>query len=416
MSFTLSSQKLSFFFQPARAMQSIKAGITVVMLMGLSLAACADPFSEVEMVHQNETVIVSTLAGGAIGNKGDWLGLVDGAGNVAQFTGPRGITIDAAGNLYVTDAYNHRIRKVTPNGEVSTIAGSGPTESFYMSSTTGAFADGEASTARFHSPSGIAIDTAGNLYVADSGNDRIRKITPNGEVSTLAGGGKYQQKSFADGEGSTARFYYPYGIAIDAADNLYVADYGNNRIRKVTPQGEVSSLAGGGEPGFLGDFADGEGNDARFSHPSGIAIDRAGNLYVADKSNHRIRKITPKGEVSTVAGSGPINSIESIHGGIRTGGFADGEASTARFYVPHDIAIDKAGNLYVADTYNNRIRKITPKGEVSTLAGGEEGFADGEGSVARFSEPSGITIDAEGNLYVADSRNNRIRKITIQRP
>ncbi|MDR1850346.1 MAG: immunity 26 domain-containing protein, partial [Zoogloeaceae bacterium] len=305
-----------------------------------------------------------------------------------RFYSPFGIAIDATGNLYVADMQNDSIRKVTPNGEVSTLAGGEK-----------GFADGQGRAARFSSPFGIAIDATGNLYVADRSNHRIRKVTPDGEVSTLAGGGD-EGGGCVDGEGSVARFEYPSDIAIDAAGNLYVADHDNNRIRKITPKGEVSTLAGGGPTGCdSGAYADGQGSAARFNAPSGIAIDAAGNLYVTDEDNCRIRKVTPDGEVSTIAGSD-------------WRGFADGEGSAARFYKPCGITADAAGNLYVVDLYNNRIRKVTPDGKVSTLAGsGEKGFADGEGSVARFKLPDSIAVDAAGNLYVTDTQNHRIRKI-----
>jgi len=359
-------------------------------------------------------VVVSTLAGN--GNPG----YADGPGNVAEFYFPFDITIDTAGNLYVADSSNNRIRKITPRGEVSTLAGSGRAAS---SALDGGYADGLGEAARFNVPGGITIDKEGNLYVSDSANHRIRKITPRGEVSTFAGDGK---RDFADGPGEAARFNVPGDITIDKEGNLYVVDTFNHRIRKISPEGEVSTFAGGsaqtdeeggGETNkYLGGFSDGQGSAAQFRRPHGIVIDASANLYVADTFNNRIRKITPRGEVSTFAGSGRA-ALPALDGG-----YADGPGNVAEFYLPSDITIDTAGNLYVADTLNNRIRKITPKGEVSTLAGSGRaasavdggGYADGPGNVAEFYLPSGITIDTAGNLYVADSSNHRIRKIVVK--
>ena len=259
-------------------------------------------------------------------------GYADGIGHAARFSFLEGIAIDAAGNLYVADSTNHRIRKVTPAGEVSTLAGSEE-----------GFADGAGSTARFNRPHGIAIDSSGNLYVADRVNNRIRKITPIGEVSTFAGSGEMGND---DGVGAAAQFRWPTGIAIDAADNLYVADTYNHRVRKITPKGEVSSLAGN-EPGAAG-YADGIGYAAQFNYPKGIVVDAAGNIYVADSDSSLIRKVTPAGEVSTLAGR-------------RKEGYADGPGDVAWLYFPGDIAIDPAGNLYVVEQLSNRIRKIVIK-------------------------------------------------------
>lgn len=318
-------------------------------------------------------ITVSTLAGSGA------FGFADGAGTAAQFYQPTGVAVDASGNVYVAEAENHRIRKVTSDGVVSTLAGSG----------TAGFADGSGTVAQFNSPRGITLDASGNLYIADGVNNRIRKITPTGAVTTLAGSGV---AGFADGNGLAAQFFFPKGIAVDASDNLYVADDINHRVRKITPAGTVSTLAGSA----LGS-ADGAGTAAQFNRPTGVAVDASGNVYVADAKNHRIRKITSNGTVSTLAGS--------------TEGFAEGTSTAARFSEPVGLAVDASGNVYVADSDNSRIRKITPDGTVSTLAGGSAGFADGTAATARFRSPSGVALDAAGIVYVADRQNHSIRKI-----
>ena len=267
------------------------------------------------------------------------------------------------------------------------------------------YADGPGGEAQFNKPSDIVMDTAGNLYVAEIFNHRIRKITPQGEVSTFAGSGEAGEEAggYADGPGSLARFNAPVGIAIDAKGNLYVADALNHRIRKITPKGEVSTFAGSGETGEkAGGYADGPASAARFNVPHGLAFDAKGNLYVADAQNHCIRTITPRGEVSTFAGS------------CKKQGYADGMGSAAQFRWPAGIAIDAKGSLYVADD-SHHIRKITPEGLVSTFAGSDEkGYADGPGAEAQLNEPAGMAMDKAGNLYVADSENHRIRKIEVR--
>ncbi|MCL2760763.1 MAG: NHL repeat-containing protein [Desulfuromonadales bacterium] len=301
-------------------------------------------------------VTVSTLAGSGTP------GFADGTGAMAQFYVPIGVAVDAGGNVYVADSYNNRIRKITPTGVVSTLAGSGAY----------GFADGTGTAVQFKNPQGVAVDAVGNVYVADTLNNSIRKVTPAGLVSTLG---------VTDGTtGAVMLFNYPTDVAVDAAGNIYVADYSNNSIRKITPAGVGSTLAGS-----TAGFANGAGATARFNNPAGVAVDT--NVYVADQGNNSIRKITPTGVVSTLAGG---------------------------FKNPQGIAVDAEGNVYVADTENCRIRKITPAGMVSTLAGSICGFADGTGSEAEFYQPTGVAVDAAGNVYVADFGNSRIRKITVK--
>jgi sugar lactone lactonase YvrE len=315
-------------------------------------------------------------------------GSADGPGSLARFRAPRGAAADSAGNVYVADAGNHTIRKVTPGGVVTTLAGlAGSHDS----------ADGTGSAARFDYPYGVAVDSSGNVYVADTYNHTIRKVTPGGVVTTLAGlAGSYGS---ADGTGSAARFKNPYGVAVDSAGNVYVADTDNCTIRKVTPGGVVTTLAGLGES--YG-FADGTGSAARFYSPFGVAVGSVGNVYVADSRNHTIRKVTPGGVVTTLAGL------------ATSPGSADGKSSAARFYRPMGVAVASAGTVYVVDTSNSTIRKVTPGGVVTTLAGlaGNRGSADGTGSDARFFCPWGVAVDSAGNVYVADSLNHTIRKVT----
>jgi sugar lactone lactonase YvrE len=219
-------------------------------------------------------------------------------------------------------------------------------------------------------------------HSATSADDFVFDATIGLDVSTFAGSGEIGS---ADGDGTAAEFFGPHGIAIDATGNLYVADLGNHIIRKITPDGTVTTLAGSGISGF----ADGIGTAAQFSGPQGIALDAAGNIYVADQATQRIRKITPAGVVSTLAGSG----VHVPFAGV-AGGFADGDGATAKFYLPKGVAVDASGNVFVADNVNHRIRKVTPAGIVTTLAGSTLGSADGPGTTAQFNRPSGIAIDS----------------------
>jgi sugar lactone lactonase YvrE len=268
---------------------------------------------------------ITTLAGSGSA------GFADGQGAGAEFDSPFGLAVDSSGKVFVADTYNGRIRTITREGVVSTLAGAGPA----------GFADGPADYAQFSSPTSVAVDSSGNVYVADFHNHRVRKILTNGTVTTLAGSGR---RGSADGLRNTAEFDGPRGVAVDAEGNVYVADLDNNRIRKVEPNGAVTTVAGTGEDGF----ADGPAGEAQFSEPGGVAVDAAGNIYVADGGNRRVRKVTPDGEVMTVAGSGEQGS-------------RDGAALEAQFGAPVGIALDAAGNIYVSDLTTHRVRIITPE-------------------------------------------------------
>jgi len=309
-------------------------------------------------------------------------GFADGKGDEAKFNHPRSITIDTkSGDLYVVDGFNRCIRKVTPDGVVTTFAGSGGQ----------GHRDGPADKAQFYFPHGIIMGASGNLYVLDS--HCIRVVTPRGDVSTFAGSGT---QGYLDARmGSEALFNCLHGIAIDASGNLYVADTGNHCIRRITSSGQVSTIAGNGTAGFADGAAtsdDMAGKVAQFNSPCDVAIDSSNNLYVADADNHRIR-VVAKGTVTTLAGSDP--------------GYVDGAGGKAQFYSPCDIII-ASGRLYVADGYNNYIRSVTLSGIVGTLTGIDE-----TGNAARFNRPFGIASDGL-RLYVADNCNHCIRRIELE--
>jgi len=351
-------------------------------------------------------------------------GYADGTGAAAKFNYQHGIVCDAAGNIFVADYTNNRIRKITPAGVVTTFAGDGT-----MGNT-----DGPGTTASFTSLKSITIDGSGNLYVLDNFT-AMRKITSAGIVSTFYTGlppleafgnftlspsgdfyFSYRQlnliyklskagvlsifagsgnKGSADGKGTAASFWGPTGITTDASGNVYVSEQGSHLIRKITPAGVVTTIAGSG----VADEKDGTGKQASFNYPAGLIVDAAGNIIVGDEEGKSIRKVTQAGVVTTIMGS-----VRSV---------INGDAKTATFNQPTGLVTDATGNVYVADAGSNLIRKITPAGTVSTFAGsGNIGNADGALKSASFSSPTGITIDASGNFFVADSANNVIRKIS----
>jgi uncharacterized protein (TIGR03437 family) len=396
-------------------------------------------------IRQVKAGIISTIAGtGESGYNGDGP-----SASTRQLYNPSGLSLDPAGNLYIADAWNHRIRKLTPAGVISTVAGNGtqgsgqtgvalasqlqypmgvllsPTGDFYIADSTnnlieaatpagalrtvagtnsgqGYGGDGKpAVSAQLNFPRDMALDAAGNLYVADQYNRRVRKVTPEGVITTVAGN--------ANGSGETAdtaQLAFPHGLAVSGG-GLYIADTSNNIVRKLSVDGTLTTVAGLGGSKLSGDT--GPAALAELSAPGAIAIDGGGAMYIADSGNHRIRQVTPGGLITTIAGTGasaPFVSNPSFNG--------DGQPLLARFNSPQGIALDAGGNLYVSDTSNHRVRKITKSGQLTTIAGtGEAGFSGDNGPAvkAQLNYPSGITVDGAGNIYVADWINNRIRKI-----
>ena len=310
-----------------------------------------------------------------------------------SFNNPYGIAVDTSGNVYVSDTYNNCIKRVTPAGVVTVLAGS----------TTG-FSDATGTAAKFNNPMGIAIDTSGNIIVADALNRRIRKVTPAGVVTTVAGS--------TPTPGSTPPvFEYPVSVAIDSNGNIFVSDETNRSILKITPEGVVSTIAGGNQS-FK--YADGQGTNAAFGLPAGIAVDANGNIFVADTGCNCIRRVTPSGDVTTIAGyASPLNRPIAMSTDPEPGGYVNATGLAAKFSYPRGLAIDASGNLIVTDFGNNRIRRVTPAGVVTTIAGsGATGATDGPAMSASFNDPTGVAIDAIGNTLIIDSSNNRIRRIS----
>ena len=517
---------------PLPAKVTTYASVTFGFGLGIGL----DPARNIYVADQGSRVIrkidtsgISTVFAGN-GNHG----YAEGQGTSASFRYLSGLAVDTAGNVYVGDSQNHRIRKISPTGNVTTLAGSG---------VVGA-ADGQGTSAQFNLPNGVAVDSAGNVYVADGLNFRIRKISPTGNVTTLAG----STQGFANGQGTAAQFSGGTGIAVDSLGNVYAGDYFNRRIRKISPSGNVTTLAGSGDQALV----DGIGTAAKFIGPYGVAVDTAGDVYVADLTTYAaIRKIDKNSNVTTIlntqytqedniifialdsakniyypkssginlvtppvpaaggfvvpselistnrglgnyyistsglqstlnsfgpgAASNLTSSIDGLFGGAQTmvttlagstqgsangqgtaaqfsgvrgvavdsagfiyvadesnrilkidrnsnvttlagsgvSGCNDGQGINAQFNLPTGIAVDSAGNVYVGEEINNRIRKISPSGSVTTLAGSISGFSNAQGTSSKFNTPRGVGVDSLGNVYVADTLNNVIRKIDI---
>jgi len=338
---------------------------------------------------RSQSLPIYTMAGH------DAPGSADGLSSYARFNHANGVGVDSAGNIYVADTGNGTLRKITPDGRVSTLAG-----------YPGSFghANGTGMNARFLAPQGVTVDNVGVIYVADTASATIRKVSPGGLVAPFAGSAS-NYNSF-DGTAANANFHQPEGVAVNASRDVFVADAWNHTIRKITQSAVVTTLAGlAGNPGSV----DGTNSKARFNRPAGIAVDNSGNLFVTDSLNHTVRKITPAGLVTTVAGMAGV------------WGSADGTNSAARFFLPQGIAMLNASNLVVVDSGNHTLRKISASGTnwvVTTVAGlsGVVGNAGGTGSDARFEFPEGLATDAAGHLYIADAGNNEIRTTRLIPP
>ena len=310
-----------------------------------------------------------------------------------QLDDPTGVAVDGAGNLYIADASNHRIRKVDSTGTITTIAGTGE-QGFGGNG-------GPATQAPLNYPYGVAVDGAGNLYIADVGNHRIRKVDSTGTIITIAG---TEERGFSGDGGPAiqAQLDAPSGVAVDELGNLYIADRNNHRIRRVDSTGTITTIAGTEERGFSGDG--GPATQAPLFLPTGVAVDGAGNLYIADQYNHRIRRVDSTGTITTIAGTGELGF-----------GGDGGPAIQAQLGDPTGVAVDGPGNLYIADQYNHRIRRVDSTGTITTIAGtGERGFSgDGGPAIqAQLDDPTGVAVDGAGNLYIADASNHRIRLLT----
>jgi secreted PhoX family phosphatase len=319
-------------------------------------------------------------------------GPIDGSGGPsgsASFNHPTGLALDAAGNVYVADSFSNLIRKIDASGKVTTLAGTG--DAGFLNGKVG-----DAGTTELNQPSALALDDAGIIDIADTSNNRIRRLD-GGTLTTVSGNGFF---GFVNDAG-VAEYAEPDGIAIDGAGNIYVADQFNNCVREIGAGGAVSTFAGiiDGGPGFV----DGAALTGQLAQPSALAFDTTGNLWVADTGNNSLRRIDSQGNLTTVAGNGDAGDMDG------TGG----PSGSAALDAPMGVALDVQGDVYVADTGNNQVRKVDAAGNVTTLAGsGLAAFADGPASVAAFSFPTGLAVDASGRVYVGDSNNNRIRVIS----
>ena len=353
-------------------------------------------FTSLDCVFElDQTGTLTRVAGTSrVGYSGD-----GGPATFAQIAIPRGVALDGAGNLYIADEGNYRVRAVSPSGIITTVAGNGEVPFTPMPLGDG----GPAVNAQLISPYGVAVDSSGNLYIADSIGGRVRRVSPSGTITTVAGDG-IRGYSGDGGPATSAQIGLVFSVAVDGAGNLYIGDGSNYRIRKVSPSGIISTVAGNGTPGFSGDG--GLATSAQLSADLYVAVDSVGSLYILDQDNGRVRKVTPGGVISTVAGNGTTPAV-----GMAIG---DGGPATSAPLNPNGLAVDATGSLYIADGFDHRIRKVSPSGIITTVAGNGTFAYSGDGggaAVAQLAAPSGVALDGSGNLYIADNANHSVRKV-----
>ncbi|MFG2593970.1 RICIN domain-containing protein [Streptomyces sp. NPDC048438] len=334
---------------------------------------------------------ISTVAGtGVAGFKGD-----NELAVTAQLNRPYGIALDSTGSLYFSDYNNHRVRKISTDGKISTVAGAG---AGYRGD------NGPAVSAQLNCPREVAVDAAGSVYITDAANHRVRVITTDGKINTVVGTGT-AGFSGDGGPAGKAQLNYPLGVVVDSTGILYISDHGNHRVRKISTDGKISTVAGTGVAGFKGD--DGPAASAQLNGPYALAVNDADILYITDGNNHRVRKVAADGNISTVAGKG-------------TAGFSGdgGPATSAQLNLPLGVVVDSAGTLHISDYNNHRVRRVAPDGEITTLAGkGTAGFGGdgGPAAAAQLNNPFGLAVDCVDTLYIADHLNNRVRKVASEK-
>lgn len=335
--------------------------------------------------------VITTIAGtGAAGAAGD-----GGQATQATLNHPRGVAVDGAGNVYVGDTRNIRVRRVSRDGIIANFAGTGQ---------RGFAGDGGTATqAQLRAPHGMAVDQLGNVFVADYGNNEVRRVDVHGIITTFAGSGAADNSSGA-GDATAIELAHPRSVAADAAGNFYISDWNNNCVWKVTRQGKISTLAGNRTPGFSGDG--GPGADAQLTAPHGIAVDAAGNVYIADQNNSRVRRVGLDGIIRTIAGDGRTGAVSGD----------GGPATAAVVAAPSALALDAAGNLYISQQTQQVIRRVSPDGIITTIAGNGTAGYSGDGGPAlqgTMRTPVGIASDSAGNVFIAEQGNNVIRKVSV---